>query len=590
MSWICSTYPSAPNSRDNADHLFANSLALDQERRQQQNLEMLSQVDLPSFGVPTSPRQRRPRTAEATLPSNLATRSFSPDSAKFKKKKKGLGKLWQLMRRSKDEGRGASKGHAPEQPQQPQQEEDISAPLVPPPPIGYLMTHGVGGGQQRQVSTPSLSSNHPRSASQPNPSPGSSGALSPTTAPSSSLPSPTWRDSGSDDRKSLFQKDGGDQMPAVQVNGNGQNDPAMFRQSQLLLGMDDPKRALQVPSSGTPTPTGVLSSTISLATPTGVSSPPPTIMAGHNQQRPLSAMIHKSLPPLPPGETPVPNLVSSTSLPPHFGTPVPDMAFLPNGSRFSQNRGVPNAPFRTQAHERRQSSDGILNRHVVQLDSPPLGAQTMQPQRAHQQNGNGSGYDEMGYLLNDTVPIVKGQRSSPQLRASTSPKSEKAAKRRSRFGLSSLLGRKDKDGGHASPKNSDFASQERPTPSVYSQQPSSAADYDYQTLRNPSSDGMGYTNGGLSAPIKPFGQTKVVGSSSSLVVGDPEVAMGRPPSLFLSSPSGENVPPSLGQTARQPSHAGSVTSKRVEDLVARDGDFVAYRYPSTDQQFDLPRR
>ena len=580
---------SVPNLRDNTDYLFANSLALDQERRQQQNLETLSQFDLPSsFSVPNSPRQARPRTADATLP--FGARSLSPDSAKGKKKKRGLGKLWRVLRGSKDEGRGIPNGYTHEKPAQLRQEEDFSEPLVPPPSLVYLANQrGGGGGQQRQVSTASLSGNHPRSASQPNPGTVSNGATSPTTAPSSSLPSPTWRDSGSDDRKSMIQKDGYDQVLAMQVDGIGLYDLGMLRQSQVLHATDDPKRTLQVPSSGTPTPTGVFNSPTS---PIGASSRPSTTMANHKQQRPLSAMIHKNLPPIPPGETPVPNPavpMSSASLPPNFGTPEPDMAFLPSGTQSSQNFGMPNSPFRVPAHDgRRQSFGGVIARPVVQLDSPPLAAQTMQPQRAYQQNGNGMTYDEMGYMHNGSM---KSQRSSPQLRPTTSPstaKSEKSHKRRSRFGLSALLGKKDKDRDHASSKHSDFSPQERLTPSVYSQ-PHSSADYEYQTMRNPSSDGMGYTNG-LTAPVKSFNQTRGVGSSSSLVMVDPEAVMGRPPSMFISSPSGENVPRSLGTTGRQPSHASSMTSKRVEDLVARDDDFVAYRYPSTDQQLDLPRR
>jgi hypothetical protein len=569
------------------------SLALDQERRQQRNLETASQFDLPSsFSVPNSPRQGRPHTADAAMSFTAVTRSLSPESTKGKKKKRGFGKLWRMMRGSKDEGRGAPAGYKSEPPQRLQQEEDV-APLVPPPSLRDLVNHRAGsGGQQRQISTPSLSGNHPRSLSQPAPGTGSNGATSPTTAPSSALDSPTsnrlqWRDSGSDDRRSVIQKDGCDQVPALQVDGNGLHDPAMLRQSQAFPATDDPKRTLQVPSSGNPTPTGVLTSTTPAST-IGPSSPPPTIMAPHNQQRPLSAMIHKSLPPIPPGETPVSNPavpMSSASLPPNFGTPEPD--FLPNGNQSSQNLGLPNAPFRTQGHEgRRQSFGGVTSRPEVQLNSPPLGAQTVQPQRPYQQNGNGAVFDEMGYLANGGLPSVKSQRSSPQLRPVATPKSDKGTKRRSRFGLSSLLGKKDKDRDNV--RNNDFASQGQwpLSPSVHSQ-PLSSGDYHYQTLRNPSSDGNGYTNG-LAVPVRPFNQTRGSGSSSSLV--DQESAMGRPPSMFLSSPSGENVPRGLGVAGRQHSHTSSMTYKRVEDLVVRDDDFVAYRYPSTDQQLDLPRR
>lgn len=494
-----------------------------------------------------------------------------------------------MMRGSKDEGRGVSNGYTPHQPQQLRPEEDLTAPLVPPPSLLYLVHRGAGSGGQRQFSTTSLSGSHPRSGSQPTTV---TGAISPTTSPSSALPSPTWRDSGSDDRKSMVQKDGYDQIPAVPVDGNGQHDTAMMRQSQSPPPTDDPKRILQVPSSGTPTPTAVFSSAILHTSPNGASSPPLAVTANNSQQRPLSAMIHKSLPPLPPGETPAPNPagpMSSASLIPNFVTSEPDMAGLPNGDQPSQTLGIPNSPFRVQGHDvRRSSFGGVMTRPVVQLDSPPRATQTMQPQRAYQQNGNGMVSDDIGYLLNGTVPSVKSQRSSPQLRPNTSPKSDRSSKRRSRFGLSALLGRKDKDRDYANSRNGDFSSQGGLTSSVYSQPPSSA-DGDYQTLRNPSSDGMGYANG-LAAPNWRFGQTKRAGSSSSLVIVDAEMLMGQPPSMLLSSPSGENVPRSLNATGRQSSHASSITSKRVEDLVARDEEFLAYRYPSTDQQLDLPRR
>ena len=570
--------------------MFANSLALDQERRQQQHLETLSQYDLPSsFSVPNSPRQgRRPRTADTPLQFGAATRSLSPESAKGKKKKKGFGRLWKKMRGSKDEGRGVPNGYIPEQPRQLRPEEDLSAPLEPPPSLLYLVRRGAGngnGGQQRQVSTTSLPGSHPRSASQPNTGTGSSSAISPTTAPSSTLPSPTWRDSGSDDRKSMIQKDGYDQIPAMQVIGNGQHDTVMMHQSQSPPPTDDPRRMLQVPPSGTPTPTGVLSPTTLPTSPNGALSPPLPVTASYNQ-RPMSVMIHKSLPPLPPGEIPAPNPagpMSSASILPNYGKPEPDMAIIPNGDQYSRQLGMPNSPFRHDG--RRSSFGGVTTRPVVQLDSPPLGAQTMQPQRPYPQPGNGMVFDEMGYPVNATYPNVKSQRSSPQLRPNTSPKSDKSSKRRSRFGLSALLGKKDKD---TNSRNGDFAPQGGMTPSVYSQ-PLSSADYDYQTMKNPSSDGNGYTNG-LTAPNWRFGQPQRAGSTSSLVIVEPEAAIGRPQSMLIGPPSGENAPRSLNGTGRQPSHASSMTGKRVEDLVARDNDFVAYRYPSTDQQLDLPRR
>ena len=131
---------------------------------------------------------------------------------------------------------------------------------------------------------------------------------------------------------------------------------------------------LQVPPSGTPTPSGVLSSTTLPTLPIRALRPPLTVTANHNR-RPMSMMIHKSLP-LPPGETPVPN-PAGRCLPPHsFQTMV------------NPNRTGPSYPLETstlnnlacQTPSSDTTGDGssfgsVTTQPVVQLDSPPLGAQ-----------------------------------------------------------------------------------------------------------------------------------------------------------------------------------------------------------------------
>ncbi|CAE7099808.1 unnamed protein product [Rhizoctonia solani] len=119
------------------------------------------------------------------------------DQPEKKKKHKGLTKIWKIVTGSstKDKNAAVHEKH---------QLDD--EPLAPPPPLSYLVSRqggergGAGGARDldRRASTPTSSS---RSAA----------AMSPATAPSSILPSPTsqrfpWRDSGSDEDRGPREK------------------------------------------------------------------------------------------------------------------------------------------------------------------------------------------------------------------------------------------------------------------------------------------------------------------------------------------------------------------------------------------------
>lgn len=137
-----------------------------------------------------------------------------------KKKSKGLGKIWKIVTGS---GTATKDKHAVTQEKHNLDDE----PLAPPPPLSYLVARqggeragGAMGGARdldRRASTPTSSS---RSAA----------PMSPNTAPSSILPSPTsqrfpWRDSGSDEDRGLREKGGKEgaylEVPSLMTVPNG---------------------------------------------------------------------------------------------------------------------------------------------------------------------------------------------------------------------------------------------------------------------------------------------------------------------------------------------------------------------------------
>ncbi|KAG8747172.1 hypothetical protein FRC10_002221 [Ceratobasidium sp. 414] len=109
-----------------------------------------------------------------------------------KKKAKGLTKIWKIVT-----GTATKEKHAAMQ----EKHQVDDEPLAPPPPLSYLVGRQggerAGGGPVRDLD---------RRASTPTSSGRSAAPMSPATAPSSILPSPTsqrfpWRDSGSDEER-----------------------------------------------------------------------------------------------------------------------------------------------------------------------------------------------------------------------------------------------------------------------------------------------------------------------------------------------------------------------------------------------------
>ncbi|KAG9090686.1 hypothetical protein FRC06_000922, partial [Ceratobasidium sp. 370] len=111
-----------------------------------------------------------------------------------KKKAKGLTKIWKIVT-----GTATKDKHAAVQ----EKHQVDDEPLAPPPPLSYLVARQGG---ERAGGGPGVVRDLDRRASTPTSSSRSAAPMSPATAPSSILPSPTsqrfpWRDSGSDEEK-----------------------------------------------------------------------------------------------------------------------------------------------------------------------------------------------------------------------------------------------------------------------------------------------------------------------------------------------------------------------------------------------------
>lgn len=395
-----------------------------------------------------------------------------------RKKKKGLAKIWQKVTGTKDKGEFQS-NHWDEQVRS--LEDDL--PLAPPPPLSYLVARGPGehlpGARQSTASLNSTTS--PKNAV-------SSPALSPGTAPSSILPSPI------SSRPSDAEPEIADEQGRVSWNHDDYEriDPPADAGSKLDnprnqsgLTSDPEVRRLQQQRPSTPA---------GLVVPTaGLASRPPSVL-----------MLEKSLPPLP-------HELSNTHTPSdHRSHAAYDPRLMPPGaSPPVQNLAAPRAPFR-DTEARRQSFGGMTTRPNIQ---------TLPTQRTYDHDLKPSGvrYDEFGGSRHSLGFFQEKRTLNTHL---TTP-----SKRRSKFGLSSLLGRK-----YQMYDVSGSDSQESPIP----------------------------------GPSIPDMRDDVTNNSG-----------------FAHSGSRHSVNPRM-----------SVMSRRaIEELhsIQQDDDFIAYRYPSTDQQLALLR-
>lgn len=539
-------------------------LALDQEHDQQlQQFGMPTSISrhqaMSSFSLPASPRhQGRPHTADAMMHTR---RSTSPDPKA--KKSGGLGKLWRMVRPKKSEGRHQTNSFisAP-------RDEDVSMPLPPPPKMSYLANQRpTPPPHSRQLSTPgsqngALSaptpSHHPRSISQPGPY--SAGATSPTTAASSTLPSPTsnrflWRESGGEDRRQSTFKDPNAEAEEQHVGRESESNPAMQytdpNGNRPLTGggsaSSEYGRMLQ-PSNNAPL----------------TRSPAPSTMVSSSAHspRPMSS-VHKPLPPPPPSDQGMRQMQPSATMPYNMNRPttmvVTNEAFMPP------------MPLRDEGYDaRRQSFGGMTTRPDL---LPPGAAQSLQTKRSTPAMGYTDSpvntYQEFGN------PYEQQYMMAPYSNGALSDTGK--SKRRSRF--LPFLSKKDKE-----KDKHVFAPQQL---QLQQQQP--------QMQQQTNGDLMRYSTYGGASPSQfmppsrpPFGHSQRSRSSASLTT--PDFAPGMNGAAHYSQPFGYN------DGGRPMSGISTFTNgtrpnkSLIDEVVPRDNDFLAYRYPSTEQTLDISRR
>ncbi|OBZ68020.1 hypothetical protein A0H81_11996 [Grifola frondosa] len=457
------------------------------EREQQYFQAHPSALDVSSNAPTLRMSQSWPRA-------EVVAESPNTPRAQPNKKKNGLKKIWKLVT-------GSSKSPPKEvtQSRSSERHED-DMPLAPPPPLSYLVDRE-SASARRHVSTPSL----PSSIS---PNTLSPFAPSPPTAPSSLIPSPTSsrhpindKENGSDGRKNSgnLETDQENRMPSGDLG---------------LPTMDTPFTDADMRGRTTQSSSKTLSSLAGPPTPATSSFRPQSVMIRRD----------KSLPPLP-GE-------SSVEFPNH---PMPDIRpqTMYDLLRTPPNpplQGLlpPQAPFRA-VDTRRQSFGGLASlphpavRSLPSKGSFVRGKLNVPPFLAEEK------YAEFGA----SQPML-GQWSDPRVTPRTLQVPQKAKQRRSRFGLSSLFGKKSHDNEEKEPKEME--------------------------------------TGVICGVVEPMDY-----------------------SVYRSSASDPPEEPANGYSGTGSAHSSSAprmsiaSRKNLAELVEQDPEFVAYRYPSSDQRLEVLR-
>ncbi|KAI0332331.1 hypothetical protein GY45DRAFT_494596 [Cubamyces sp. BRFM 1775] len=410
------------------------------------------------------------------------------------KKKSGFKKIWKLVTgSSKSVAKVASQSKSVDR-----HEDDM--PLAPPPPLSYLVDREGGAGSRRHVSTPSLLSTM-------SPNQFSQFAPSPPTAPSSALPSPT------SSRYPVLEEKSSGEAHKDQVKQEMEPD---HRISAFELGPSNDGGSPDLEARGRTTHSS--SKTLSSLGPATPGTSPPT-------NRPQSTILRrdKSLPPLP-GD-------STVEFP---NPPIPEMRpqtmydLLQSSGPMSAGLAPPQAPFR-RPDARRQSFGGMASMPHPAVQSLPSrspysrGTLNVPPFLAEEK------YAEFGA---STPALTQWGGAPPGKRAMTTPSKPKY--RRSKFGLSSLFGKKSVETDRDSPVLTPGISGGSVEPSDYNPYRSSASDQ----RDEPSFSGY-------SGP----------GSAHSSTA--PRMSV--------------------------------VSKKTIAELVDQDPEFVAYRYPSSEQRLEVMR-
>lgn len=376
---------------------------------------------------------------------------------------------------------------------------DDDLPLAPPPPLSYL----VGRGSPEMTMTGSRQNPPPSITSTPPKFGFSSPGMSPPTAPSSALPSP------------VSSRPPGPGLDVVEIR----NAPGGR--------FDDGEEPQDNDLSKNPESTKILHPVMSvpdMRQRNGIrpSSPaPPLPSPGLHQIQAISlASREKSLPPIPPGEEPAP---SSRAGDRPRTVYTYDPRPLPPGTSPAYDFLPPNAPFRS-GDIRRQSFSGLssMPNSSSQLLSVNGKSATYDPRRSFS-----PGYDEFGSSRRSLGRVDNIQEPLPPPPRSPVPLL-KDSKRKSKFGLSSLLGKK-----------------------------------------NHKSQDLSHEKSAFLFPTTADGQDEWSGNYAATNPRNSGFSMGSPGQFN----------PRVSVTSR----------KALEELVSQDSEFVAYRYPSNDQRLDLFR-
>lgn len=319
---------------------------------------------------------------------------------KPKKKPKGLAKIWKLVK-----GGTSHKDETPSIPRDSLRSldrHDDDSPLAPPPPLSYLVERGpgehLGGTGARHASTPSLlSTTSPRNGGL------SSAGMSPSTAPTSLLPSPT------SSRPSAGNGDGNDRK------NSGQTD-----EKEMLDGSPDENGRVRVPIHPVTSEPDMRQK---LQQATFTSTNGMTLPKSATLRPQVSLSREKSLPPLPGEVKPRPQPGVGGETRPQTLYTTYDLRHL---GQDLQDLAPPHAPFRNEA--RRQSFSGTGTR-------PNLGIQTMPVSGAHDRIKSPNGmYSEFG-VSRKSLGRLGDIEENPTIPCTPT-------KRKSKFGFASLLGKK----------------------------------------------------------------------------------------------------------------------------------------------------
>ncbi|KAF8552523.1 hypothetical protein OG21DRAFT_1415993 [Imleria badia] len=313
---------------------------------------------------------------------------------KPKKKRNGLARIWKLVKGGsshKDETQAVPRASL-----RSLDRNDDDSPLAPPPPLSYLVEQHLGG-TGRHASTPSLpSTTSPRNGGF------SSAGMSPSTAPTSLIPSPT------SSRPSAGNGDGNDRKNSGQTDEKEVPDMSADEYGRTRMSIH--------PVTSEPDMRQKLQQATFTST-NGMTLPKSAVSRSQ-----VGLSREKSLPPLPGevklraqygvGGDPRPQTLYTTYDLRHLGQDMQDLA-------------PPHAPFQNES--RRQSFGGTGTR-------PNLGIQTLPLQGSQDRMRAPNGmYNEFGV----------SRRSLGRLGdIEENPAPPTPTKRKNKFGLATLLGKK----------------------------------------------------------------------------------------------------------------------------------------------------